>query len=163
VLAQAYNKIRQERGFAVTAVTLPTAPVLINNTHHISYVQNDLSTMQRAYAETVAAFNKQQQRFDLRASPGTEDNMQQQAEDMACYLEAYWGIASERYTDDVSKAVRIGVLHELPSRLQDAALAMDAEAVQRIMVEDTAVVEKRAALTDKVRRLSRGLKILKRV
>jgi Dynamin GTPase effector domain len=160
---QAYNKIRQERGLAVTTVTLPTAPKLSNNVQHISHVQNDLAAMQRAYADVLAASHKQQQQFDQRASPGTEANMQQQAEDMACYLEAYWGIASERYTDNVSKAVRIVVLHELPDKLQSAALAMDADAVQRVMVEDAALVERRVHLTATVQRLSKALKILKRV
>jgi uncharacterized iron-regulated protein len=120
-------------------------------------VYNELST---------AALSQQNLISSVRSSstPGTADNLLQQARDMACYLEAYWVVASERHADNVCKAVRSGVLHALEGKLRPAALAlaMDRETAQRVMVEDAAVAQQRAALTDKVERLTKALDTLKR-
>eukprot|EP00953_Heterococcus_sp_UTEX-ZZ885_P033214 17300-Heterococcus_DN1.PRE.2 len=160
---QTYNRLRADSGFVEPSLTLPPELTHGNDTDAANLLLYN-STLDKENTALRAALVNQQQRFTQVATPGTEDNLLHEARDMACYLEAYWMIASDRYIDNACKAVRSGVLHELPERLRDAATAeaMDAATVQRVMVEDAAVVEKRTELANKVQRLTKALKKLRR-
>jgi Dynamin GTPase effector domain len=158
-----YNRLRVERGFVEPSVTLPPELTRGANTDAANLLLYN-TQLDQENSNLRAALVKQQQRFTQIATPGTDDNLLHEARDMACYLEAYWVIASDRFIDNACNTVRSGVLHELPERLRDAttAEAMNAATVQRVMIEDAAVVEKRTELANKVQRLTKALKKLRR-
>jgi Dynamin GTPase effector domain len=158
---QTYNKVRTERGFGAPSVQLPAMPYLETSQACVVYNEPRVKAL---YDQFTVIIQQLEQCCNSLMTPGSPDSLQQQAISMACYLEAYWEVSCSRYVDNVCSAVSTDILHELADQLRTAAtaLTMDTATVQRVMVEDAAVAQQRAALTDKVERLTKAIDTLKR-
>jgi Dynamin GTPase effector domain len=96
---------------------------------------------------------------------GTDASYASQAREMTDLLQVYWGVAANRYIDNVCQTVRNNLLFRVPLSLKSASSAMlgDHALIDQVMQEAEGIARERALQQQKVERLAGAKLVISRV